>query len=54
MVKDAYAAVCTLPMFGLKHGLDDIEDWMDKIETVVMKKSDSLRQSKISDFTVNQ
>ena len=36
-VKDAYAAVRTLHMFGLKHGLDDIEDWTDKIETVVMK-----------------
>ena len=35
-------------------GTDDIEDWTDKIETVLMKKSDSLRQSIITDFTVNQ
>ena len=31
-VKDAYAAVCTLRMYGLERRLDGIEEWTDKIE----------------------
>jgi hypothetical protein len=53
-IRDAYTAVRTLRVFGLKQGIDDIEDWMDNIETALMKRSDSLRQTKITDFTTNQ
>ena len=50
-LRDAYAALRTLQLYGLQHGFEEFQDCADRLEELPMKKSqEAIKQNKITDF----